>query len=296
MCADYLVELIYFSTLKSADSLEQFLVDEGFATRSWIKKYLSKKQRMQVVYSGMELAIPSAIINSQIIAPCPNKELIDVVEETADILALRKPPGVHCYPLNYQDRESVVNWVRNYNHELLNVNQQHMDRGLLYRLDYETSGILLYAKNDAVYDHFRNSFNARSEKRYLAVVHGEIGEHGELVHWLKGAGVKGEHVKVFDEPVDGASQAELSFSRWAYEDERDLSLVEVTLKTGLRHQIRVQLAMMGFPIVGDTKYGGAQDSRLYLHALSYELEGMEPFVVLPEAEGLLFHDLLGLNC
>ena len=90
-------------------------------------------------------------------------------------------------------------------------------------------------------------------------------------HYFSSSEEKGKRVKVSDHE---GQLGEFAIKLLEYDRGADRSLVEVTLKTGLRHQIRAQMAHLGFPLVGDTFYGGPQALRLYLHALTYKLEAL----------------------
>lgn len=296
MSADPKDTLISLSSLIDVDSIEKFLVDGKFLTRSSLKKKLSKKARANSVRSRAELKIPISILNCGIIAPYTGNKSFQVIDQNNEILAIYKPENTHCYPLSYKDSDTVVNWIRNYDNDLLNVNSLENDRGLLYRLDYETSGVLLYAKTDEIYHSYRSRFNQKSIKKYYAIVSGEIDSSGNLHHWLKGSGIKKNFIQASISQIDGSQEAVLSYKKISYCSANDCSLVEVILNTGLRHQIRVQLAQIGFPILGDQKYGGKSSDRLYLHAYSYQLKGHSVFSARPQGErDLLFDNLLSLN-
>lgn len=289
MCADK--KTVKFSSLKDWSSLEELLLSFSFLSRSFLKKNLENKVRKKRVKAHQELEVPLSILNHQIIAPYHGEQEIEVVGESENILALFKPTGMHCYPLRYDDSQTVVNWLRNYRPELLTINKQSMDRGLLYRLDQGTSGVLLYAKEDEFYKQVRQQFNLQTEKKYLAIVRGKVGpKSGELSCLLAPFGPSGAQMQVVDE---GGQRAQLFYKLLSYSSQKELSLLEIDLKTGLRHQIRVQLAGMGFPIIGDTLYGGESSDRIYLHALSYKI-GEQCFESTPKDE--LFQLLLGLHC
>lgn len=80
-----------------------------------------------------------------------------------------------------------------------------------------------------------------------------------------------------------AELAELEVQKLSFNERTNRSLLQVSLKTGLRHQIRVQLAHLGYPLIGDELYGGESSSRLHLHAYRYQFQygGKELFFETP---------------
>jgi 23S rRNA-/tRNA-specific pseudouridylate synthase len=90
-----------------------------------------------------------------------------------------------------------------------------------------------------------------------------------FTHFFDSREEKGKRVVVRDAGV--GTVGELALRPLEFNSEKNMSLMEVTLTTGLRHQIRAQLAHLGHPLIGDTFYGGRVAARLYLHALNYSL-------------------------
>ncbi len=121
--------------------------------------------------------------------------------------------------------------------------------GLVHRLDRPVSGVVVFARTSKAASRLSEQFrNKKIKKAYKALVRGKIAASGTLVNRIEKQGrvsriVTGERGKI----------AELSFERLRYEN--GLSEVGIDLKTGRHHQIRVQFAAVGFPIIGDLKYG-----------------------------------------
>src|SRR5690606_36782713 len=115
-------------------------------------------------------------------------------------------------------------------------------------------------------------------KFYRAIVQGEFDQDGIWTHYFKGTGAKGVKQKVLDDPDPEAHEGTLKVKGLVSKD--GVSLVLINLKTGLLHQIRSQLAHLGFPILVDELYGGKKAERLFLHAFRYEfsetIEDTEP--------------------
>ena len=145
--------------------------------------------------------------------------------------------------------------------------------GLVHRLDRPVSGVMVLARTSKAAGRLSDQFRRRAiDKRYLAVVEGELAGGGEVVDWLRKdeAGT----VRRVKRGTEGAKEARLRWRQLA-SDARH-TLLEVELMTGRAHQIRVQLAGMGTPIVGDLRYGASgplADGRgIALHAVRLTLE------------------------
>jgi 23S rRNA pseudouridine1911/1915/1917 synthase len=138
-----------------------------------------------------------------------------------------------------------------------------------HRLDRVVSGLLVLARTEAAFERLKAQFAARTvERRYLAGVRGCPEAAGRLEGFLDTEPLT---VRVVDEAAPGARRAVTTFERLEHYPRGQASLLEVRLETGLRNQIRVQLAAHGFPLLGERKYdpdrpraqGG---ERIFLHA------------------------------
>ena len=152
--------------------------------------------------------------------------------------------------------------------------------GLVHRLDRPVSGVMVLARTSKAAARLTQAFKEREvEKRYLAVVEGRLVGEGERTDWLLKA--KG-HVRTVEAGTPGAKQAVMRWKTLAVDDGR--SLVEVELLTGRAHQVRVQLAALGTPILGDLRYGALAEldgRNLALHA--YRLAFEHPVLRVPLA-------------
>lgn len=139
----------------------------------------------------------------------------------------------------------------------------------VHRLDRASSGLLLLAKNKPALSNLMTQFERRTvEKVYLAEVLGmPAEEQGVLRHFLKKTD-DGRSAQVFDHPETGSQAVELGYR--ILEKTASGARMEIFPKTGRFHQIRAQLAYSGFPIIGDTRYGGPvwQEHSIKLHARS----------------------------
>lgn len=190
---------------------------------------------------------------------------LDVIYEDDDLAVINKPAGlvVHPAPGNYE--HTLVNALLSHFKELSDINP--LRPGIVHRLDKETSGLLVIAKNNFAHLGLSRQFSAHTIKRkYIALVKGKM-EFDENIIELP----IGRH------PLKRKSMA-VSFAentKYAKTYYRTLkradsySLLELEPFTGRTHQLRVHLAYVGHPILGDNKYGKGSDfSRLALHAKS----------------------------
>ncbi|MDT0630882.1 RluA family pseudouridine synthase [Rubrivirga litoralis] len=144
--------------------------------------------------------------------------------------------------------------------------------GLVHRLDRPTSGVVALARTSKAASRLSDQFRRRAvQKRYLAVVDGRLNGAGRREDWLSSAGGA---VAVVAEGAPGAKRAALSWRVLA--SRADRTLVDVDLETGRKHQIRVQLAALGAPVLGDFRYGNrtpfAGGRGIALHAYRLTLE------------------------
>jgi 23S rRNA pseudouridine1911/1915/1917 synthase len=139
--------------------------------------------------------------------------------------------------------------------------------GLIHRLDRPVGGVVVFAKTSKAGSRLSDALRKlQFHKTYRAVVNGKAPESLQLVnHLIKNPDLN--KVRVVEEDELGGKVARLSAQRIAYNNDQDLSLLEITLETGRSHQIRVQLSHNGFPIVGDQKYGGRKAPNIALHAV-----------------------------
>ena len=183
---------------------------------------------------------------------------LDVIFEDADLIVVDKPSGMLVHPSHREKRGTLLNALT---HHLNRNGGIHVRPGLVHRLDKETSGVIVVAKNARAHRLMARHFlRKKIEKRYLAVVEGlitdasgtialPIGRFAALKHW----GVK-----------DDGKHAE---TRFVVKDRsRDSTLLELEPVTGRTNQLRIHCQAIGHPIVGDTRRGGRQAQRLYLHA------------------------------
>jgi 23S rRNA pseudouridine1911/1915/1917 synthase len=183
--------------------------------------------------------------------------------EDEDILLIDKPPGLLSIASPSEDEKTAYALLT---HHVRQGNPRGRERvWIVHRLDRETSGLMLFAKSESAKTALQTGWDA-VVKKYLAVVEGAPpNDAGTFESWLD----ESNPLKVYA----GASGPDARHATTHYrvaKKGKTTTLVELTLETGRRHQIRVQLAEAGCPIVGDKKYGAQTNpiKRIALHATS----------------------------
>lgn len=172
----------------------------------------------------------------------PQQIPLSVCYEDEDFLVLDKPPGMPVYPTPGHDRGTLANAVAGYCIQ----RGEHFRFRPLYRLDRNTSGIMVLAKHA----YGAAALAGKIEKEYVAVCEGVLSGH-ETIDQPIGL-VPGSKIK-----RAVCSNGEMAITEWnAVRSENGYTLLQLHLKTGRTHQIRVHMAWLGHPLAGDDLYGG----------------------------------------
>lgn len=177
--------------------------------------------------------------------------ILDIVYEDDQLLIVNKPVGMLTHPDQNEYKNTLASKVQIY---LKHLSTRTFKPASIQRLDKNTSGLVMFGKTYDSLKHYNALMRDRLiSKYYLAVVHGCLQEAGEVKGYL----VKDEEsnkIEIFPNEVDKSKSVHTRFK--PLETNGDYTLVEVELLTGRTHQIRGSLSYIGFPIVGDIKYGG----------------------------------------
>lgn len=237
--------------------IDVFLASELDYSRSYIKKLIEEGL---VLVNGKNVKpsykvkeddeIVVNIKEAEKIEVVPENIPLDILYEDEDIIVINKPQGmvVHPAPGNYSG--TLVNALLYHCKNLSGINGI-LRPGIVHRLDKDTSGVMVVAKNDKAHMSLSNQIKERSVlKKYVAIVEGVIKEEeGKIEAPI------GRH------PVDRKRMAVVQDGRYALtlykvlERFKNNTFVEATIKTGRTHQIRVHFSYIGHPVVGDPVYG-----------------------------------------
>jgi 23S rRNA pseudouridine1911/1915/1917 synthase len=210
---------------------------------------------------------------------------LDVLYEDSDLLAVNKPPGMTVHPSPGHPRATLVNAILAHCHDLSGVGGV-LRPGIVHRLDRDTSGVILVAKNDAAHHALARQLKARTvEKTYVALVEGTPRPSEGVIDAPIARDPRNRQRMAV---VEGGRESVTAYR--VVERFPGYALLEARPKTGRTHQIRVHLAAIGHPIIGDRLYGKPSPlvGRQFLHAkcIAFEHprtgERMELEAPLPE--------------
>jgi 23S rRNA pseudouridine1911/1915/1917 synthase len=213
----------------------------------------------KVEVAGEETAAP---------APEAKKYFLKVVYEDPDLLVVEKDAGTGCEPSTVATRPSIVSIINAYLHRKY-PHLKHHYLGLVHRLDRDTSGLMVYTKTkdaNKITDQFKRH---TIKRKYLAVVAGRVErDQGRVEGFLKKSDLLKGGKKVALGTQASGQKAVTDYR--VLERYGHATLVEILLNTGRTHQIRVQMASIGHPVLGDRIYGHQKDTipfnRQALHA------------------------------
>lgn len=192
---------------------------------------------------------------------------LSIVHEDDELLVIRKPVNLLTIATDTERDKTAFRIMTDYLRESSHGRQDRL--WIVHRLDRETSGLLVLAKSEDSKTWLQENW-ARMDKRYLAIVEGIVpNPSGKIVTYID----ETQPHRVFSTSHASPTAREATTHYRVLSTGYGRSLLEVTLETGRRHQIRVQLASIGHPIVGDEKYGAKSDpvKRIALHASDLKL-------------------------
>ncbi len=194
----------------------------------------------------------------------PQNMDLDIVYEDDDVIVVYKPSGMvtHPAPGHYQD--TLVNGLIYHTSQLSNINGD-VRPGIIHRIDKDTSGLLMVAKNDFAHQVLAEELKLKATKReYYAIVEGVILNQKGTIHApIARSRQDRKKMAVIKDGKDAVTHFEV------LERFENATLIKCILETGRTHQIRVHMAYINYPLLGDSVYGKNNDSESfgqYLHA------------------------------
>jgi len=259
----------------------QQLIRDGF-----VRLNNSTSRPRQIVRNGDKIDLTEPPLEK--IEALPEQIPLEVLFEDNDLLVINKPAGLVVHPGAGHREHTLVNALLNHCATLSGIGGKERP-GIVHRLDKDTSGCLVVAKNDTTHRELSGQFAARTvEKTYLALVAGKL---------RKAAGVIEEKIGRHPTPLRG--RAAKTGYRVIRSSER-ASLVECQLHSGRTHQIRVHLHHLGHPVLGDKVYAArlAKDfPRQMLHAwkLGFRHPDTEEWKIFEAPLPADFNDALAIS-
>lgn len=231
------------------------------ATRSYIKTLIDDGKitvNLAKVKAGYKLKIGDSI-DVEIVEKKPENIVaedipLDIVYEDDDIIIVNKPKGMVVHPANGNYTGTMVNSLMNSHKDNLSSINGVIRPGIVHRIDKDTSGILVVAKNDNAHKKLSEQFKIHSIKRkYIALVKGIIKEDKLTIDRPIGRSIKDRKKMAVTEKNSRRAITHISVLKRFYSS--NVTLIEAELETGRTHQIRVHMAYLHHPLVGDEVYG-----------------------------------------
>ena len=253
------------------------LLARGAVTVDGVVQSDRDKGRKLVAGGRLELSEGAEILDRLVpLAAAP----LEILAEGEGWIAVAKPAGLPVHPLRADESDSLLQRLVARRPQIEGVGEGGLRSGVVHRLDVDTSGVQVFALDDARHARLRAAFAAhRVDKVYRAVVAGRPDEHGAVELDLVVARHRPAKVRAF-QSGHGPDGARTCATRWrCVERLADASLVEARPRSGHLHQIRVTFAHLGHPILGDRLYApedvASRAPRQMLHASALRFDDVD---------------------
>ena len=296
-----------FSADREGERLDVFLARmDGTLSRSRIQKLImdgnvtvdGKKAKASLRLSA-DATVAVVLPEPEATDIAPEKIPLDILYEDEDVIVVNKARGMVVHPAAGVSRGTLVNALLAHCKDLSGINGA-LRPGIVHRLDKDTSGVMIAAKNDAAHRSLAEQIQEKTAKRvYWAILTGNIAEAEGVIHGAIGRNPKDRQkmAVVRENGKDATTKFRVLERFGAY------TLAECRLMTGRTHQIRVHMAYIGHPVLGDPKYGAkkcpfsiegqALHSKTLMFTHPRTGERMEFEAPLPEDMQMILDELRG---
>lgn len=245
--------------------MKQYIVEQEETVSSFLEKKGYPHQLLKKILANKQVWVnQKAVTNyhtllhacNEIIIFAQNYQGILILYEDHDLLVALKHPNMLCVSDGKEKEKTLYHYLSQYVKKKQKTNKIF----IVHRLDYETSGIVIFAKSEKIKEKLQKDWS-HVKRKYVAVVHGKVEGKGTLRYYLKerGANLVSVHQKQ-NQAKEAITHYETVVSGENY------SLLSLTIETGRKHQIRISLKEFGHTIVGDCKYGNDSFKQLHLYA------------------------------
>ena len=251
--------------------VDKFISTTINKSRGEVQKYFTESR----VFVNGKISKPSQCVNEgdviefealEVVESTIEKQNIplDIVYEDSDVIVVNKPSGMVVHPANGHYKDTLVNALMYHCTDLSSINGE-VRPGIVHRIDKDTSGLLVACKNDLAHNSIAAQLKAKtSTRKYIAIVYGNF-EHN--YGRVDAPIARDPQNRLKMAVVKGGKESITTFK--VLERFGDYTLLELKLETGRTHQIRVHMAYIGHPVLGDPLYGPKKvigEYGQYLHA------------------------------
>ena len=258
--------------VRKESNLLEYLIENTDYTKTKLKSLLKYKNIL--VNNKTITSFDYLLKNKDIVEISKEKKVtkignIDIIYEDDKYLVVNKPSGMLTVSTDKEKNRTLYHLVREYIHSKKN----HEKIFIVHRLDRETSGLVLFCKDEKLRDNIQENWEKVAVKReYVAVVVGILDKKKDkLVNYLKENKVNMVYV---------SNDGKKAITNYEVIKENRNSLLKILIETGRKNQIRVQLNEIGHPIIGDKKYGNIKGKRLLLCANKLDIKDLKTNKVL----------------